>query len=400
MPRQTASRPRPLLALTMIAVGLGGGVAAGEVGVRLAGIEYPRVSQRDMNRGTAYRPGITFQSTGEGGALVSINAEGFRDVDHAVVAAPGTVRIAVVGDSYVDATAVAADARFGDRLPEYLQASGFAGNRAVEVFNFGTSGYGTAQELQVLRHHVWKYRPDVVILAFLPFNDLRNNSEPLEGDDGRPYFTLDDRGELVLDESFRTITERNRTPLRRLQYAVVDHLRVAQVAFEARQRWNRRQFKETSVAVGAATGLEMGLDSAAYLPPPDERWAEAWRVTEAMLAQMHREVTAHGASFLLVTLTAGVQVDPDPAVRARYQASLGVDNLFYAERRVGALCAREGMHCLALGETMQRRATETGAYYHGFPNTVMGRGHWNETGHALAGQLIARALVEQGLIRQ
>ena len=69
------------------------------------------------------------------------------------------------------------------------------------MINFGVSGYGTAQELLTLRHYVWDYSPDIVLMAFLPGNDVRNNSKELEPEKLRPFFRLRD-GELELDRSF------------------------------------------------------------------------------------------------------------------------------------------------------------------------------------------------------
>ena len=62
---------------------------------------------------------------------------------------------------------------------ELGQCALFAGRR-VEVINFGVSGYGTVQELMTLRHYVWDYDPDVVVLAFTTGNDVRNNLRALE----------------------------------------------------------------------------------------------------------------------------------------------------------------------------------------------------------------------------
>ena len=38
---------------------------------------------------------------------------------------------------------------------------------------------------------------------------------------------------------------------------------------------------------------------------------------------------------------------------------------------------------------MQALADEEGLFLHGYKNTVLGRGHWNETGHRIAGEIIA-----------
>ena len=68
---------------------------------------------------------------------------------------------------------------------------------SVEVINFGVSGFGTIQEWQMLEHYVGDYAPDLVLLAFLPGNDVRNNSRQLESDHRRPFAELND-GKLQL----------------------------------------------------------------------------------------------------------------------------------------------------------------------------------------------------------
>ena len=40
----------------------------------------------------------------------------------------------------------------------------------------------------------------------------------------------------------------------------------------------------------------------------------------------------------------------------------------------------------------RRLANETGVFFHGFPASGMGLGHWNEHGHRVAAQLIAQRL--------
>ena len=35
-------------------------------------------------------------------------------------------------------------------------------------------------------------------------------------------------------------------------------------------------------------------------------------------------------------------------------------------------------------------ASEEKIYFHGFTNTILGEGHWNETGHEYASKLISR----------
>ncbi len=74
--------------------------------------------------------------------------------------------------------------------------------QTVEVINFGVSGYGTAQELLTLREKVWKYSPDLVLLAITTNNDITDNSRALKRTDDVPYFVFQDN-KLTLDDSFK-----------------------------------------------------------------------------------------------------------------------------------------------------------------------------------------------------
>ena len=46
----------------------------------------------------------------------------------------------------------------------------------------------------MLKHYVWQFSPDIVLLGFFPENDIRNNSRSLEQNDTKPYFELVDGG--------------------------------------------------------------------------------------------------------------------------------------------------------------------------------------------------------------
>src|SRR5262249_1078653 len=44
---------------------------------------------------------------------------------------------------------------------------------------------------------------------------------------------------------------------------------------------------------------------------------------------------------------------------------------------------------LNLARPMQAYSESHHVYLHGFPNTTLGHGHWNQIGHQVAGQLLA-----------
>jgi hypothetical protein len=364
----------------------------GEAVLRVAGVSYPNFYAPDESRGWALRPGAAGWWRKEGLAWVQVSSAGLRDVEHPVAKPPGRLRIAVLGDSCVEALQVPVEQTFWKLLERQVAACPAARGRGVEVLDFGVAGYGTAQELLTLRRQVWAFQPDVVLLAFYPGNDVRNNLRALEQDPLRPYFTLDSAGNLKLDDAFRSAAgyRLRQSPAGRLLYAVYDHSRLLQLAKEGKtvvDGWigmARARGKEQGEVL-----QELGLDNAVYSPPADPDWRDAWQVTAAMVSAMRDETAAHHARFGLLILTTGIQVHPDPKARAAFAQRLGQPDLLYPNRRLAAYASQQGIAVLDLAPPLQRQATERHEYLHGFPNTPRGEGHWNARGHAAAAAQIA-----------
>ena len=195
-----------------------GGAAFGlvvcELALRAVGFSSPVFFRSDVDTGYSLREGAEGWWRSEGEAYVTINSSGLRDREHSKSKPPGAFRIAVLGDSYAEAMQVPMEAAFWRVLELKLQACRAFDGRQVEVINFGVGGYGTAQEILALRHRAWAYSPDLVLLAFLSGNDVRNNVRSLEGDPMRPYFVYKDDA-LVLDTSFSEPS--------RFSFPTVDH---------------------------------------------------------------------------------------------------------------------------------------------------------------------------------
>jgi len=372
----------------------------GEGALRIAGVSYPNFYRPDPDRGWALQPGAEGWWHTEGRAWVRISSAGLRDVEHAAAKPPGHLRIAVLGDSCAEALQVPVEQTFWKLLERRLAACPAAAGRTVEALDFGVAGYGTAQELLTLRREVWRFQPDAVLLAFYPGNDVRNNARPLEQDPLRPYFTLGPGGRLALDDSFRGAAgyRLRQTAAARLAYGAYDHLRLLQVAKQGKSvvdGWigaAKARRKEEGAAL-----QELGLDNAVYSPPRDRDWRDAWSVTEAMIAAMRDEAAAHRVPFGVVILSTGIQVNPDPAVRAVFMRKLGLADLFYPGRRLAAFGAAAGIPVLDLGPPLQQLAERSHVYLHGFANTPPGEGHWNARGHAAAARLVAGWLCREVL---
>lgn len=100
-------------------------------------------------------------------ASVRVNAAGIRaDREYAVAEAPGTYRVAALGNSCAFGYGVALEDCFTSKLEQMLASDNPDGGPAVEVINFGTPGHSTLQGLVRWREQVRAYRPDLLVLSY------------------------------------------------------------------------------------------------------------------------------------------------------------------------------------------------------------------------------------------
>ena len=101
-------------------------------------------------------------------------------------------RILFVGDSFVQGGNESFNTQFASFLYNIKHKYDYT------VRYIATAGWGTDQEYIAFKNLAFKYKPDVVILAFCLWNDIANNLSVFHGGDSiKPYFILKD-GELVL----------------------------------------------------------------------------------------------------------------------------------------------------------------------------------------------------------
>jgi hypothetical protein len=88
----------------------------------------------------------------------------------------GIARIAVVGDSYVEALQVAHDASFAEALGRALGESG----ARAEVYRFGMSGAPLSQYVHMVEREVVRYRPDWIVVSVV-HNDFDESFRFVQG---------------------------------------------------------------------------------------------------------------------------------------------------------------------------------------------------------------------------
>lgn len=234
--------------LTALAIGLLLALVVAEVGYRLARSSSlgpttnPAYVTYDAELGWAYRPGtVARHRSSEFDVEVRINRRGFRGEEWPSIE-EGRERILVLGDSYTFGWGVEHEESFSSRLSEL--------EPGWDVFNAAVSGFGTDQELLLLRRLVTEVEPSLVICFFCP-NDLAECSGPTAYGRHKPWFELE--GDRLASRG---------VPVPRPWLPRVSHL---WRAFE-KLRWEGAQ------------------------APRVEEHTEDWRLVQALYLEMKREL--------------------------------------------------------------------------------------------------------------
>lgn len=162
------------LAILAAATAAGVGVLEGAARVIVAGRPPGRSGEQaaytafDPILGWRNRPGasVTY-SRREYRTRVEINSLGFRDIERSPTKKPGTRRILVMGDSFIEAYAVERDKGITRRAEDSAANAGCP----AEVINAGVHGYSIDQEYLWYRGEGRALDADVVVMAVY-YNDI------------------------------------------------------------------------------------------------------------------------------------------------------------------------------------------------------------------------------------
>jgi hypothetical protein len=368
----------------------------GELALAVLGMEYSAsLYTGDRQTGWALRPGAEGFQIGEATQYVRINSEGLRDEEHALPKPADTFRIAVLGDSFSAALEVPPERAYWSVLEDRLGKCAALGAKKVEVVNFGVGGFGQGHELMMLRSRVGKYAPDLVLTQIYLGNDIFNNSREMSKaqDQAVPYFVFEG-DQLVLDTSYQSMPNLEPGHIARMNllYELVNHSRVGLLIYSTQHALAQREL--APAMEGGKLDTERDLDPgprerALFAAPERPELAQAWRITEGLFDLLHAEARVQGAELWLATLSMPVQVYPDAAKRENLMKKLGQTSLFYADERVRDYATKKGISVSTLAPRMAAEADRTNTFFHGFPTSKLGIGHWNEDGHRLGGELLA-----------
>jgi hypothetical protein len=350
-------------ALLIVAITLA--VLAAEFVLRIAGVDLPMHDIGIVPHSLWHhwhRPNHSFRYTVPSEAItqaIQFNEHGMRDSRAISLAkSPSTLRIAVLGDSFVEALQVAEQEGVCSRLEwQFREQLG----APVEVLNFGCSGFSSITEYCLLSNCVTRFAPDMVVCLH-HFSDMTEDwllpPQPWH-EDGLSVWKP-----LLL-----------RSQLYRVAAGVADRCR--------RHR-----------APPAHASLQTSFDAVLHDPYTADD-LQAWNHSLDYVGKMATWCHERDMPFLLVMIPIGTQVEP---VSPEFAEQMGfrylangkrLENANY-QRQVSNYCRTLRIDCLDLLDAFR---TENPA---GRPCFYLPRDqHWTAAGHDLAARQIMSYIVQQ-----
>jgi len=406
--------------LTVVLIALILALAASELIIRLVLPAPPLLGQFDPLLGLSLRPGAEGWWRREHTAYVKINSLGHRDVERPWkrdargnwIKPPGTRRILLLGDSFVEALQVDLSQTFGQILERSLRARGDWRRFDWEVVNAGLSGIGTTHEYLILKHRGFHFLPDIVILFVCLRNDLLDSS-PEYSNTERPYITLQ-HGRLVVDAGFRErgLNRVRRSWWGRILYWMIPRSHLLRWVNDKKYEimvFFKRLFGRGRAGKPLGRRREAGVEAAdksfylRLIPFTPACWEFArlplaylellaftervWRVAERVLVEMNRMCRKRDAKFLVVLIPVPEQVDA--RLRAAWRRDNPTLDLNLIENRFIDICHRHGIPVFSLRPGFIRVTKDRGGelYRYGTADAPQ-YGHLTVRGHAVVARLL------------
>lgn len=282
-----------------------------------------------------------------------VNGSGFNNpLEYTPARTPGVARVAVVGDSFVEAFQVDPEDTFYAVLGRGLEERG----RRTEVYSFGVSGFGTSQVFRMVDDTVLRFAPDVVLYLFIR-NDVSDSSPCLDRADWTQQYDLTDDGRLEV------------LPVATYSMAwwkdLLQRSRLFRYIFYQRRLLERVRTWRHPSAGPVVPGSGGCVD-------------RSWRIVEALLVEMRRRLAQRGIPLLVVW-----QGDADPD--------------YAADVRAGIEAIARRQHLDLVDPSPAFVAAAAGRQQ---PFRIPGDGHWNVEGHRVVGTMLVpiveRRLQERG----
>lgn len=323
-------------------------------------------------------------------ARYRVNSQGWNHpADYRVERKPGVIRVGLVGDSQVESLQVDLE----DAMFTIAERRTSRPDRPAQWYAFGRSGYGTAQELEVIRKYVLDYRPDVVVLLFVQNDPFDTSPYLVDPGPHVPVYSLDPSDGLVFHFPLAPYRP---DPWRRLiarsalgRYFAIQRGLLERVAVLTGRFPDRPGVGGLPLREPTSGGGDWVADLATL--SLEERQRRTWQLTEALLREARDESRRRGARFALAFRGWADEIDspltgplPPAAPPAEDPYCLGSRIREMGPAILQPMARRLEIPYLDLGGPLRAAVARTGKS-HRFPDDD----HYGVVGHAAAGEALA-----------
>ncbi|MEK7536892.1 MAG: SGNH/GDSL hydrolase family protein [Patescibacteria group bacterium] len=264
--------------ISLVLVGLLIAIFFSEVFLRFLGFPASSIYRVDEKTGLlTFKPDSSIYIRSECFSnVIKTNSLGFHSKEYNLEKTAGVFRIAVIGDSFIEASQVPIEKTFAYLLEKKLNNQTDK-QYSYEVMPFGISSHGTYKSLFYLKAYALDFKPDLVIAAY-SLNDLE--------DDFREMIQFNEYGQPVLEIS------------------LVEYKSVIQTV-EAFFKKNLRKSVLVTTLRKEILQLKSKLEKKTINTPisdDPEKINQAWETEEKLLTSFNNIVKNSSSKFLLASL--------------------------------------------------------------------------------------------------
>ncbi len=301
------------------------------------------------------------------------NAEGWNSLREYAAAKSDAIRIAVIGDSYVEAFNVDVENAFAEQLEAELSRRG----HDVEVYRFGVSGAPLSQYLHMMKYVYETFDPDVAIVN-LVYNDFDESLHPVSvekwGENSVCFVTFE-----PLADGFAEVAP-HAPELTAFRYRIIDRSRVLRFAFYQMLLENRLMRLKDKLLRAFGRGREFQQNvTLDFLDMKDPIIG----VTRHIFAKLKRLSERHGVRLLL-TIDA-------PREHIHRKEDPRTAEVYWFNELSLQLAGEHGIEIIDLTEAFLRHHQRRGVRFNSETD-----GHWSETGHRVVARTLSEFLLEHG----
>lgn len=327
--------------------------------------------------------------------LWDVNRYGWRGGDWPLKKAADVYRVALLGDSYVEALQVEEESTFGALTEKKLMEQT---GRKVEMMNFGRSCAAQSEELLVLKQDILKFNPDMVVLFYFAVNDIGDLHPATSLTLMRPFYTENSDGSLSLDVSFQNSREFRLkqwvNPLKQ-HSALISLLTERFIIFQRVQQAQNIGILEDDP--DAEHSLKAYLSLATQTPDPQYR--SNYALSKRLLKEISDICEKQGIRFMLVNIDLPSYM---PELETKFKnADRTFDPLFF-DHDLQSFARSEKFDFIGLDNIFHQHYQQNQRPLHfkywdtlgtqGYWEYGAHTGHWNYEGHRLVAETLTEKL--------